>query len=159
MDWQPNDRAIGIISPADAGAKNRRSRDYRLNFETVHTTRPSIVLDEPFALGKDDALAASLSQAKDVGTLAAITARKLKERGPVIAMHSRPDFVWKLAEKLKSSRTDALPENVRFVQDYVAAELGAQFPLVDLLSHRIGVHHGGLPEEVRMLMEWLFEKG
>jgi hypothetical protein len=48
---------------------------------------------------------------------------------------------------------------VRFVQDYVKAELGAQFPLVDLLSHRIGVHHGGLPEEVRMLMEWLFEKG
>src|SRR5690606_20199755 len=24
---------------------------------------------------------------------------------------------------------------------------------------RVGVHHGGLPEEVRMLMEWLFEKG
>jgi hypothetical protein len=37
--------------------------------------------------------------------------------------------------------------------------MGEQFPLVDLLSRRIGVHHGGLPEEVRMLMEWLFEKG
>ena len=159
VDWQPNDRAIGIVSPADAGAKNGRSRDYQLNFETVHTTRHSITLDEAFSLGKEEALASSLSRARDVGTLAAITARKLKERGPVIAMHSRPDFVWKLAEKLKLERANTPSEDVRFVQSYVTAELGAQFPLVDLLSHRIGVHHGGLPEEVRMLMEWLFEKG
>jgi len=159
VDWQPNDRTIGIVSPMDVGPKKGRSRDYRLNFETVHTSRPSITLDEAFSLGKEDALAASLSEAKNVGTLAAITARKLKERGPVIAMHSRPDYVWKLAEKLKSEQVDALPEDVRFVQNYVVAEMGAQFPLVDLLAHRVGMHHGGLPEEVRMLMEWLFEKG
>jgi len=159
VDWQPNDRAIGIVSPVDAGAKKGRSRDYQVNFETIHTSRPSITLDEVFPLGKEQSLAASLSKAKDVGTLAAITARKLSARGPVIAMHSRPDFVWKLAEKLKSRRSEELPADVRFVQDYVAAEMGVQFPLVDLLSHRVGVHHGGLPEEVRMLMEWLFEKG
>ncbi len=159
MDWQPNDRAIGIVSPVDNGPKNGRSRDYRLNFETVHTSRNTIVVDDEFSLGKDEALAATLSQAQDLGTLAAIAARKLKARGPVIAMHSRPDFVWKLAEKLKDERAAALSDDVRFVQEYVAAEMGTQFPLVDLLSHRIGVHHGGLPEEIRMLMEWLFEKG
>ena len=143
----------------DAGAKKGRSRDYLLNFQTVHTSRPSINLDGDFSLGKEEALAASLSKAKDIGTLAAMAARKLSVRGPVIAMHSRPDYVWKLAEKLKSNRSHALPDDVRFVQDYVVAELGIQFPLVDLLAHRIGVHHGGLPEEVRMLMEWLFEQG
>ncbi|WP_287811856.1 DEAD/DEAH box helicase [Advenella sp.] len=159
VDWQPNDRAIGIVSPLDAGALNGRSRDYRLSFQTVHTSRPSIRLDEDFSLGKEEVLAASLSKAKDIGTLAAMTARKLSARGPVIAMHSRPDWVWNLAEKLKSNRSDALSDDVRFVQDYVAAELGVAFPLVDLLAHKVGVHHGGLPEEVRMLMEWLFEKG
>lgn len=159
VDWQPNDRAIGIVSPVDAGAKKGRSRDYQVNFETVHTSRPSITLDDVFPLGKEQSLATTLSKAKDVGTLAAITARKLSARGPVIAMHSRPDYVWKLADKLKSGRSAELPTDVRFVQDYVAAEMGEQFPLVDLLSHRVGVHHGGLPEEVRMLMEWLFEKG
>lgn len=159
VDWQPNDRAIGIVSPVDSGALNGKSRDYRLNFQTVHTSRPSIRLDQDFSLGKEEALAASLSKARDIGTLAAMTARKLSARGPVIAMHSRPDYVWKLADKLKSNRSDALPDDVRFVQDYVAAELGAEFPLVDLLAHKVGVHHGGLPEEVRMLMEWLFEKG
>lgn len=159
VDWQPNDRAIGIVSPLDAGALNDRSRDYRLSFQTVHTSRPSIRLDEDFSLGKEEALADTLSKAKDIGTLAAMTARKLSARGPVIAMHSRPDYVWKLAEKLKGNRCDALPDDVRFVQDYVAAELGTEFPLVDLLAHKVGVHHGGLPEEVRMLMEWLFEQG
>ena len=159
VDWQPNDRAIGIVSPLDAGALNGTSRDYRLSFQTVHTSRPSIRLNKDFSLGKEESMAASLSKARDIGTLAAMTARKLSVRGPVIAMHSRPDYVWKLAEKLKGNRSDTLPDDVRFVQNYVAAELGATFPLVDLLAHKVGVHHGGLPEEVRMLMEWLFEKG
>ena len=159
VDWQPNDRAIGIVRPVDAGAKKGRSRDYKLIFETVHTTRPSIQLDDDFPLGKDEALAASLSKAKDVGMLAAIAARKLSTRGTVIAMHSRPDYVWKLAKRSVCDRGDVLPDEVQFVQRYVAAELGAQFPLVDLLAHRVGVHHGGLPEEVRMLMEWLCENG
>lgn len=159
VDWQPNDRAIGIVSPVDDGHKKGRSRDYRLDFETVHTTRPSIVLDGAFSLGKDETLVGTLSKARDIGTLAAMTARKLMARGPVIAMHSRPDYVWKLAERIKSGQAGTVPDDVRFVQEYVAAELGEQYPLVDLLAHRIGVHHGGLPEEIRMLMEWLFEKG
>ncbi|AHF89568.1 ATP-dependent helicase [Opitutaceae bacterium TAV5] len=159
VDWQPNDRAIGIVSPVDNGPKNGRSRDYRLNFESVHTSRHTIVIDDAFSLGKEESLASTLSKARDVGTLAAMAARKLMARGPVIAMHSRPDFVWKLAENIKAEQAETLSDDVRFVQEYVAAEMGAQFPLVDLLSHRIGVHHGGLPEEIRMLMEWLFEKG
>ncbi len=159
MDWQPNDRAIGIVSPVDDGAIKGRSRNYRLDFQTVHTSRHTIDLDDTFSLGKEATLASTLSKSREVGTLAAITARKLQVRGPVIAMHSRPDFVWSLAEKIKSERLPNLSEDVRFVQQYVAAELGAQFPLVDLLSHGVGVHHGGLPEEIRMLMEWLFEKG
>jgi len=158
VDWQPNDRAICIVSPQDNGPKNGRSRDYQLILETVHTTRPSIVLDEAFSLGKDKTLAKTLSQVSNISTLAAITTRKLKARGPVIAMHSRPEYVWKLAEKLKVGQTRTISNNVQFVQEYIAAELGEQFPLVDLLSYRIGVHHAGLPEEIRMLMEWLFEK-
>lgn len=159
VDWQPNDRAIGIVSPVDDGAINGRSRNYRLDFQTVHTSRHTIDLDETFSLGKEDTLASTLSKSREVGTLAAITARKLQVRGPIIVMHSRPDFVWSLAEKIKSDRLPNLSEDVRFVQQYVAAELGAEFPLVELLSHGVGVHHGGLPEEIRMLMEWLFEKG
>jgi hypothetical protein len=159
VDWQPNDRAISIVSPVDAGPLQGRSRDYRLELETVHTSRNTIALDEPFTFDKDEVLASTLSKAKDVGTLAAITARKLKDRGPVIAMHSRPDYVWKLADKVSIGASGVASADVQFVQQYVAAELGDSFPLVGLLAKRVGVHHGGLPEEVRMLTEWLFEKG
>ena len=161
VDWQPNDRAIGIVSAVDAGPLRGHSRDYRLEFKTVHTTRHTIDLDDAFAFGKEASLAASLSKANDVGTLAAIAAHKLKERGPVIAMHSRPDYVWSLAEKLKTAGACSLIQSpdVELVRSYVIQELGAGFPLVELLAHRIGVHHGGLPEEIRMLMEWLFENG
>lgn len=161
VDWQPNDRAIGVVSAVDTGSLRGRSRDYQLEFKTVHTTRHTIDLEESLALGKNEALAATLSKANDAGTLAAIATHKFKERGPVIAMHSRPDFVWKLAEKLKA--TSDLPmspsADVELVRVYVSQELGDEFPLGELLAHRIGVHHGGLPEEIRMLMEWLFEKG
>lgn len=159
VDWQPNDRAIGIVTPVDGGVIKGRSHNYRLDFQTVHTSRHTIELDGSFSLGKEETLATTLSKSQDVGTLAAMAARKLKVRGPVIAMHSRPDFVWGLAGKIKSERVPNLSDDVRFVQRYVAAELGPQFPLVDLLAHGVGVHHGGLPEEIRMLMEWLFEKG
>jgi superfamily II DNA/RNA helicase len=161
VDWQPNDRAIGIVSAIDAGPLGRRSRDYRLDFNTVHTTRHTIDLDEAFAFGKEASLAGTRSQANKAGMLAAIAAHKLKERGPVIAMHTRPDYVWKLAENLSSASeaSSSLSPDVALVRDYVAEEMGSGFPLVDLLARRIGVHHGGLPEEIRMLMEWLFEKG
>jgi DEAD/DEAH box helicase len=161
VDWQPNDRAIGVVRAVDKGPLRGRSRDYRLDFKTVHTTRNTIDLNEAFPFGKEPSLALTLSQANDTGTLAAIAALKLKDRGPVIVMHSRPSYVWALAEKLKTVDDGSVTNSseVELVRDYVTQELGAGFPLVDLLAHRIGVHHGGLPEEVRMLMEWLFEKG
>lgn len=161
VDWQPNDRAIGVVRAVDMGPLRGRSRDYRLDFKTVHTTRDTIDLNEAFPFGKEPSLALTLSQANDTGTLAAIAALKLKDRGPVIVMHSRPSYVWALAEKLKTVDDGSVTNSseVELVRDYVTQELGAGFPLVDLLAHRIGVHHGGLPEEVRMLMEWLFEKG
>lgn len=161
IDWQPNDRAIGIVSAVDVGPLQGHSRDYRLDFKTVHTTRHTIDLDEAFGLGKEAALAATFSKANNVGTLAAIAAHKLKDRGPVIAMHCQPDHVWKLAAKLKLAGeiSTSIHPDVDLVRKYVAQELGDRFPLADLLAHRIGVHHGGLPEEIRMLMEWLFENG
>ena len=36
-------------------------------------------------------------------------------------------------------------------------EFGESFPLIELMSFGVGVHHAGLSDDVRMLMEWLFE--
>jgi hypothetical protein len=75
-------------------------------------------------------------------------------------MHSRPDFVWSLAEKLKieQNRWQVLSPKVGLVQEYVRLEFGDEFPLVELLGYGIGVHHAGLPDDIRSIIEWLFEE-
>ena len=37
--------------------------------------------------------------------------------------------------------------------------MGKDFPLTTLLDYGIGVHHAGLSEDTRMLVEWLTEQG
>lgn len=160
LDWQPNDRAIGIVEAVKGRHIKGRSFDYHLNFETVHTTRKTIALEEIIPLPKSTSIAPYFSQANKNGEIAAITAQYLKGRGPVIVMHARPDWVWSLARKFKIEENfkRANDEDVRLVQEFLRLELGEDFPLIELLDYGIGVHHSGLPEEVRVLMEWLFEK-
>ena len=159
LDWQPNDRAIGIVQAVQGAPLNGRSYDYSLEFESVHTTRKTIALDDRVPFPKTEEIAPTFSKAKNQGTIAAVAAQYLKQRGPVILMHARPDWVWSLADQLKivSNRKIAVHADIAFVQRYLALELGEAFPLIDLLSFGIGIHHSGLPEEVRVLVEWLFE--
>jgi len=158
LDWQPNDRVIGIVQAERGEALNRRSYDYQLRMETVHTTRSTLVVDELLPLPKKAEIASTYSKASDPSTLAAITAQCLQERGPVIVMHARPDWVWTLAERLKiESNRSAPTQKIELVQEFLRMEFGPAFPLIDLMSFGIGVHHAGLSDDVRVLMEWLFE--
>jgi len=141
LDWQPNDRVIGIVQAEKGEALNRRSYDYELRMETVHTTRDTLVVDELLGLPKNEDIASTYSKVSDPSTLTAVTAQNLQERGPVIVMHARPDWVWTL-----------------LVQEFLKMEFGSTFPLVDLMSFGVGVHHAGLSDDVRALMEWLFEE-
>ena len=38
VDWQPNDRVVGIIQAEKTKRLGKKSFDYQLNMETVHTT-------------------------------------------------------------------------------------------------------------------------
>ena len=105
-------------------------------------------------------IASTYVKASEVGTLAAIAAQGLQKRGPVIVMHSSPNFVWTLAGRFRigvNEKERPTPE-ISLVQQFLELEIGSEFPLIDLLSYGVGVHHGGLSDEVRVLMEWLFEK-
>lgn len=159
LDWQPNDRVIGIIQASKGQALKGRSFDYILNFESVHTSRKTISIDGRMQIPKSTDIIETFSQVNNQSTIAALTAQYLQDRGPVILMHSRPDWVWSLAEKLKVEiNTKSKPtDEIRLVQDYLHMELGDQFPLIELLEYGIGVHHAGLPDDIRSLMEWLFE--
>jgi len=159
LDWQPNDRVIGIVQAERGEAINRRSHDYRLRMDTVHTTRQTLFVDEALVLPKNPTIASTYSKVSDQSTLAAVTAQALQERGPVIVMHARPDWVWGLAERLKiESNRRAPTQNIELVQEFLRMEFGPSFPLTELLSYGVGVHHAGLSDDVRLLMEWLFEE-
>lgn len=160
LDWQPNDRVIGIVQVEKGEPINRRSNDYNLSLETVHTTRQTLAIDELLTLPKSDDIASTFNKVSNKSTLAAVTAQYLQGRGPVIVMHARPDWVWSLADHLKIEKNRIAPSaNIELVQQFLKMEFGDSFPLIELISYGIGVHHAGLSDDVRMLMEWLFESG
>lgn len=159
MDWQPNDRVIGIVQAKQGDALNQQSFDYSLELETIHTTRNTLVTDSYLSLPKVSDIASTFSKVSNQSSLAAVTAKHLQERGPVIAMHTRPDWVWALADKLKiESNRQPLSDKVSLVQQFLKLEFGPEFPLNNLLAYGVGVHHAGLSDDVRALMEWLFEQ-
>jgi len=160
LDWQPNDRVIGVVQAEKGAALNGRSYDYLLQMETIHTTRNTLIAGAPLYLPKNADIALTYSQVLNQGTLAAVTAQRLCERGPVIVMHTRPDWVWSLAEKfrIEENRVQTPTEKIGLVQEFLKLEFGEDFPLISLLSYGIGVHHAGLSDDVRTLMEWLFEE-
>ncbi len=158
LDWQPNDRIVGVVRPSRGEAIRKGSYDYRIHLDAVHTSRETLFVDKPLNLQKNHDIAKTFSKITDGIALAAVTAQSLQERGPIIVMHTRPSWVWSLAErfKIRSNRID-ISKNIELVQRFVEMEFGPSFPLVDLMSYGVGVHHAGLSEDVRLLMEWLFE--
>ncbi|KTD54927.1 ski2-like helicase [Legionella sainthelensi] len=160
LDWQPNDRVIGIVQPVKDKLIKNKSYDYKLNFESIHTSRNTLVIDDLLTLPKSDELAKTYSKVCSHKIMAAVTAQFLHKRGPVIVMHARPDWVWLLADTLKieSNRTKIISKNILLVQEFLQLEFGNEFPLIELLTYKIGIHHAGLSDDVRALMEWLFEE-
>ncbi len=180
LDWQPNDRVIGIIQAKQGEPINRQrghqlslepilitqdeairnpSFDYQLNLETVHTTRQTLSLDDLLFLPKQEKIADTYSKVSDLSTLAAVAAQNLQKRGAVVVMHLRPSWVWSLANKFKIEENRREPtDKTKLVQEFLKLEFSDEFPLVDLLAHGVGVHHAGLSDEVRILMERMFEE-
>jgi hypothetical protein len=158
VDWQPNDRVVGIVHLEKDAPLSPQSFDYRLAFEPVHTTHHTLVGDHHITWPKHHGIAGTFSKARNAARVAAIAAQALQVRGPVIVMHMRPDFVWSLAALLKheANRQPSTPRK-QLVQDFLRLEYGDAFALIELIDHGIGVHHAGLSDEVRSLMEWLFE--
>ena len=160
IDWQPNDRIIGIVQAEKGEQLNARSFDYQLKMESIHTTKNTLTSDGLLPLKKNVDIASTYAKVNNQGTLAAVTAQRLHERGPLIIMHSSARWVWSLAKKFRidANLCSNPTESIVLVQQFLELEFGADFPLIDLLSYRIGVHHAGLSDDVRGLMEWLFEE-
>jgi len=71
-----------------------------------------------------------------------------------------PD-TWSIANAVAET-LDVVPqddEDIILAMRFLETEIDPNFHLVELLRHGVGVHHAGLSDEARSLMEWLAEHG
>ncbi|MBM7784971.1 DEAD/DEAH box helicase [Tenggerimyces flavus] len=157
IDWTPNDRIIALAHRQRGGKRG----DYHVELETLVTSRSTLGVADALPVGGNRPLHQTYSDAGSPGSLAAATSAILAGRGTTITLAQRPSYAWALAQKLGDTTPplSARSAELDAIKTVVAAEFGANFPLLDLLDRGIGLHHGGLPDEVRTVIEYLVERG
>ena len=154
MVWQPNDRAIVLSSPV----RGDKRGSFTLSLKTLHTSRNTLQIPERMAISHERPLGLSWSEVKNSPSkLAAATAQILKERGPLIVLAGQVRHTWSLAHTFKKgfNRQTSLHQDVELVRRFLQAEFGDDFDLHELLEYGVAVHHSGLSDEAKFLMEWL----
>ena len=159
--WQPNERIVGLYQIRKSGGKVGKRDVWGLEYETLVTTPGTIHLEGTHVAGEPFPLDLPFVQAKSLGKMTAAMAKVFSVRGTSIAVGDTIPHVWAMA-RVAADNMEApirLPDEVKLVQAFLRNEVGENFELVSLLQKRVGVHHAGLPDEARSLIEWLAEEG
>lgn len=156
--WQPNERAVGLFGAVEDSSIRG---GWKLQYETLITTPKTIHLRGQHQVGDVKPLNISYSKAKGASMQAGAMAKVFSERGTSIVVAQKIDHVWSVARTLKDNLKpfDELPPGIALVQRFLQTEISPQFELIDMLGFGVGVHHTGLSDETRALMEWLAEIG
>ena len=157
VDWSPNDRVIAIARPQ----KGQKRGDFGVRLVTQHTTRNTIDVPEALDVGDRRPLGLSWSDVStSPGKLAAATAHILQRRGTVIVLVDKPRNSWGVAAafKVEGDHADVIGADLTHIQRFLVDEMGQDFPLASLLEYGVGVHHSGLSEDTRTLVERLTEQ-
>ena len=162
--WKPNERIIGLFSAVE---DNEANSSWHLEFEPLEATEKAIALTGKFKVGSSKPINIArgkvISKKKQIGYSKQAVAMStiMSENGTSIAIGQDIPTVWNMADLAynnlpnpKSNSTE-----IKLVQDYLQTEVGLEFDLVNYLSKRVAVHHSGLSDEVRSLIEWLAETG
>lgn len=158
VNWSPNDRVIAIAEPV----KGAKGGDFTIQLVTQHTTRHTLSLHDEVKFQERRLLGLRWSDMSgSPGKLAAATAQVLHQRGTVIVLVDKPNNSWGVAKALKveENRLNTQSEDLDHIKLFLEEEMGRDFPLAEFLDYGIGVHHSGLSEDVRVLVEWLTEQG
>ncbi|TXI77411.1 MAG: DEAD/DEAH box helicase [Dokdonella sp.] len=162
--WKPNERIIGLYR---AVADDSERAGWRLEFESLSVTDKAMQLRgthraggvKPIDVRKSEVLLNN--KQKSMGLQTSAMACVLSGRGTSIAVANNIDVVWNMARHAAESLPafDRVPDEITLVQDFLRTEVSPQFELVQMLNSGVGVHHAGLSDEIRTLMEWLAESG
>lgn len=164
--WKPNERIVGMFH---AEADDSIRGGWQLSYQTLITTPRTIHLAGVHKVGcvkplsgvaKSKLINTKNRQQKGTTLQAAAMAKVMSERGTSIAVANNTDHVWSMARQVRETfePLNPIPEAIRLVQNFLRTEISADFELIDMLSRGVGVHHSGLSDEVRALIEWLAEE-
>ena len=164
VPWKANERILGLYS---AAVDNSSPAGWRLSYETLTASEKAMPLQgthivggvRPINVPRSKVL--SKGKQKGLGLQTAAIGAVMSGRGTSIAVANNIRTVWTMAEKASQSLPilDPVPEDIRLVQDFLRTEISPAFQLIEALNHGVGVHHAGLSDDVRALMEWLAECG
>jgi hypothetical protein len=163
--WRPNEQIVGMFRVLPDESERA---GWRLEFETLITTRKTIHLAgshlagdvKPLPLAKSQLLAANGDQ-KGFNLQAAAMSTVFASRGTSIAVGNTIPNTWLMARSVAQTlpQFDRVSDKIKLVQRFLETEISPQFELVEMLGLGVGVHHTGLSDEVRSLIEWLTEEG
>lgn len=156
--WQPNERLLGLY---DVQKEDGKKGNWSLWYETLTTTPKTMHLGGRHRVGSERPLKKPLSSMQSAIASTAAMAKVFSARGTSIAVGQTIPDAWSMARTLAESVDPfpSVPEDVRLVQRFLQAEISPNFELVDMLEKGIAVHHAGLSDEARGLVEWLTECG
>jgi len=159
--WQPNERIVGFFKHKDEHRKVGRKKVWSLTFETVATTPKTIHLRGDHRVGDEVPLGLDFSSSKKLMNMTAAMAKVFSGRGTSIAIGSTIPTVWKMAETIANDLEPlpVLPDEIALVEKFLKNEVSNDFALAGMLRKGVAVHHAGLPDEARTLVEWLAEEG
>ena len=153
LDWKPNKRILGTIYPEGKG------RNWKLWYQTLLTSSAEIQIEKKMLLSEETPLDVTRSGLSKLSLSIAAT-KKFAERKGVLVIARCIRDCWSIAHALSDEvGIECTDIDVELVKKYVTAEYGQDFELVNLLSKGVAVHHSGLSDEVRVLIEWLMERG
>ena len=163
--WKPNEHLVSMFR---AEAEPSVPAGWRLQYRTLLTTRDTIHLAgthriggvKPLDVPKSKVLKTSGEQ-KGLGLQAAAMATVFSSRGTSIAVVGTIPATWSMAREAakKLPVVESPSARIGLVQKFLAAEISSNFELIDMLARGVAVHHAGLSDEVRSLLEWLTEEG
>ena len=164
VPWKPNERIIGLYRAVSDSGKRA---GWRLNFETLSTTEKAIPLRgdhyvgdvRPIDIPKSKVLVGDKQKGRWLQTAA--IGSVFSARGTSIGVANQIKSVWNMAQEVARNLPELIPvpADIRLVQDFLRTEVSSDFKLVEMLKNGVGVHHAGLSDDVRTLMEWLMETG
>jgi replicative superfamily II helicase len=162
--WQPNERVIGALKVQGA------RRNFDINLKTLYTEKGTLDIGEEINLVSfnsenpapvtKSSIYGNNSSGGNKGALSAITTSFLDEDERTLVLAGSPNGTITIAKRIYDnwdiSETDP---DIELTKKFIQEEIGEEFPLVQYLDKRIGVHSSALPDEVKLLMEDLMANG